>query len=517
MRATHERGLGGDVLVAVTGVAVTSSVIALIQLKAHLVRVDTLFLLLVLGVAWRFGQRAALLSSALAYLAFDYLFTEPRYNLGINDPEEWLALVQFLVAATLVGHLTARLRAEARAASRREREASAMAAASWAVASQPGPVRALGVLLDQALSLGGVRAAAVLARREDGGVNVVAQRPEGGSVLPDCSRGDASETVAGLLSRASEPAWRDSPEPWAQSADGGDGRATYWPLAVDERVVGVLLLATESSEPLPAESARVLSTLAHHAGLVLDRDRLTRAETLARGLAEADRLKTALLSMISHDFRSPLASIKAGATSLLQEGAPVDREQLRGLLAGMSAEVDRLNRMVQNILAMSRLEADAWRPQCEWTPTAEVVGAALTGLTASEDQRVEVTLAPEPSELWCDAVQLAEVLHNLVDNALKYSAPPAPVEVSVGWLDGRPCLEVRDRGPGLPPGDEERIFEPFYRAPGLSESAVAGLGLGLTVCRGLALAHGASLTACPRAGGGSLFRVLLPAALGDNP
>jgi two-component system sensor histidine kinase KdpD len=241
-----------------------------------------------------------------------------------------------------------------------------------------------------------------------------------------------------------------------------------------------------------------------------ERDRLARAEMQARALEEADRLKTALLSMVSHDFRSPLASIKASVTGLLQAGAPWDAETQQELLQGIDQETDRLNRMVGNILSLSRLQADAWRPQCELASLAEVVGAALEPFGREEDSRLDVSLPRDRDDVWLDAVQIAQVIHNLVDNALKYSPSGSRVELR-GFVEGdKLVLEVLDRGAGIPPGDEERIFEPFYRAPGLRESAVPGVGIGLAVCRGLVEAHGGRLTAANREGGGAALRMSLP-------
>jgi two-component system sensor histidine kinase KdpD len=258
------------------------------------------------------------------------------------------------------------------------------------------------------------------------------------------------------------------------------------------------------------EERRTVESLANHAAVVLERDRLFRTETQALALREADRLKTALLSMVSHDFRSPLASIKASASALLQDGAPLEPETQHDLLRGIDQSVDRLNRVVGNLLALSRLEADAWRPQAEPTDPAELVGAALASLSEEQNRRVQVRLDPACGDVLLDAVQMGQVLLNLVDNALKYSPAGSPVEVRA-MRDARAfVLEVLDRGPGPAAGEEERIFERFYRAPGFRESAVPGVGIGLAVCRGLVEAHGGRLTARRRPEGGAVFRIVLP-------
>jgi two-component system sensor histidine kinase KdpD len=253
-----------------------------------------------------------------------------------------------------------------------------------------------------------------------------------------------------------------------------------------------------------------VESLANHAAVALERQRLAQAEAQAQALLEADKLKTALLSMVSHDFRSPLASIKASVTGLLQDGLFWDTAVQHELLSGINQETDRLNSMVGNILALSRLEADAWRPQCESVPLAEVVGVALDAFNAEENKRIAVTLDRALNEVWLDMVQIIQVLHNLLDNALKYSPPDSPVELSAAQEGESLLIEVSDRGVGLPVGEEERVFEQFYRAPRWRASASPGAGIGLAICRGLVEAHGGRLTASNRDGGGAVFRMTLP-------
>jgi two-component system sensor histidine kinase KdpD len=290
----------------------------------------------------------------------------------------------------------------------------------------------------------------------------------------------------------------------------GEPGGIYLPLLIESRVVGVLHASVEPALEVAPQERRVVESLANIAAGVLERDRLTRAQAHAVALQEADRLKTALLSMVSHDFRSPLAGIKAGVTTLLETegngGAAGERE----LLEGIDREADRLNRMVGNILALSRLESGAWKPQREPTPPEDLLGPALSPFPAEAAARVQVEVDPRLADCSVDPVQISQVLHNLIDNALKYSPAPAPVEVRLGREGGELVVEVADRGPGLPPGEEERVFEPFHRAADQRESARPGVGLGLAVCRGLVAAHGGTLTAANRPGGGARFVIRLP-------
>lgn len=233
-------------------------------------------------------------------------------------------------------------------------------------------------------------------------------------------------------------------------------------------------------------------------------------EAHAQALAEGDRFKTALLSMISHDFRSPLAAIKASVTGLLQEGAPWDASTQRELLVGVNQETDRLNRMVGNVLTLSRLEAGAWQPQREMISVGELIGATLDTFGNEENARIQVQLPPNLPDISLDSVQIVQVLHNLLENALKYSPSSSAIELCAAQGNDILKIEIMDRGPGLLSGEEEHIFERFYRSPRWQESAQPGAGIGLAICRGLVLAHGGRLTAKNRDSGGAIFTVELP-------
>jgi two-component system, OmpR family, sensor histidine kinase KdpD len=481
---------------------------------ARITNVSMLYLLVVLATAFRFGSGPAILASALAFLVFDWYFVEPHHTLTVEDPAEWLALGMFLLTATTTGYLTATARRQAAEADRRERETAVLAEASWAIASQPDRDRSLAEVLRRIADVMPIRAAAILTQDEAGEMAVPARWPSAGEGDPVPGFQEEAEREAFRLACSERsPVARNDRHPWGKAL--GDsllsGQA-YLPLITESRVRGVLFLRLEPEYKPSLEERRVVESLANHAAVALERDRLARAGAQANALAEADRLKTALLSMVSHDFRSPLASIKAAVTGLLQEGAVRDAATQQELLRGIDQETDRLNGMVGNILALSRLEADAWRPRLEGTSAPELIGAALASFSAHDDLRISVHLAPELPEVELDSVQIVQVVRNLVDNALKYSAPDSPVELVVTREEDRLVLEVRDRGIGLPPGEEDRIFEPFFRAPHLRESSVPGIGIGLAVCRGLVEAHHGELTAHARPGGGSVFRIALPLA-----
>jgi two-component system, OmpR family, sensor histidine kinase KdpD len=499
---------------AVLGVAAMTILLRLLPGASQVTNISLLYLLVVTVVAVLLGSGPAVLASVLAVLAFDWFFVEPRHTFRVNDPAEWISLFTFLFTAAVTGQLTALLRSQAAQARRREEETAALAEASWAVAAQLDRDRALAEVLRRLLGVAPVRASAILVEDSTGDLTCAASIPPGA----DFHRLRPAERQAArrVLESGCPVNWvtgAGSPDPPSPSAA---HEAAFLPLTVENRTLGALCFHPLPGRVLSPQEARIVQTLASHAAIVLERDRLAGAEADARALGEADRLKTALLSMVSHDFRSPLTSIKATVTGLLQEGASWDPATQRDLLRGIDRETDRLNGMVGNILALSRLEADAWRPRREPTPVAELVGAALPSFAPSDDHRIQLRLDPSLPEVDLDPVQMVQVLRNLVDNALKYSAPASLVELVARREDGRLVLEVQDRGMGLPAGEEERIFEPFYRAPGLQESSVPGVGIGLAVCRGLVEAHHGELTAGARPGGGSVFRISLPITANDE-
>ncbi len=476
---------------------------------ASIANIPMLYLLVVIGAALLLGRAAAILASIASFFSFDYFFVAPRYQLTVQEPAEWLALCIFLLTATVTGQLMALLRARAEEAQRRKLETAALAEASWAVASELDRDVALRKVLSRLAEIVRPEEAALLAPDDKGECHAIAKyRAAGGG--EEAALGIAGDAIKFVLAEGRSIGW-DKSRHWQKALGEADRpSAAYLPIVTENQVLGVLYLRLPGTRRLVPIEMQVVDSLANHAAVLLQRDRLMKAQARAQALAEADRLKTALLSMVSHDFRSPLTSIKASVSSILEDGSPVDPEVQRGLLQGVVQETDRLNRMVGNILDLSRLESGAWQPLAEPTSVAELVGAALDCFGKEENERIHVELDRAVAEVTVDAVQMVQVLKNLLENSLKYSPPGSAVELATHWQDGLFVLEVLDCGPGLPRGDEQRVFEPFYRAPGWKESAVPGVGIGLALCRGLVEANGGHLSALNREGGGCVFRVTLP-------
>lgn len=466
---------------AALGVVAMSAVIHVLQAHAEMSNISLLYFLVVLTVALRLGSGPAIWTSVLSFLAFNYFFVPPVSILTVSDPGEVLALLIFLLTGGSIGQLTTLLRSRAEEAQRRGRDAAALAATTGAVSSELDLHRSLEEVLRQVAAVAPILTATVVTG-EGEHEQLIARWPslaEEGTALPS-SRHSLQSTTLEV------------------------------PLVTDNRALGKLFLEYDVGAGRVSRWLPTVESLANLAAVALERDRLIRAEAAGKALQETDRLKTALLAMVSHDFRSPLASIKASAGAYLQNEASWDSQALRELHEGIIREADRLNGVIGNLLTMSRLDADAWKPARERTSIWEVIEAARAGLSDEQNRRITVQYEPELPDAWLDPVQMGQVLHNLLDNALKYSAPETPVEIRTRLQDQQLVIEILDRGPGLPTGAEQQVFERFYRAPGLQEGPVSGVGLGLSVCQGLVEAHGGVLAATNREGGGAVFRICLP-------
>jgi two-component system sensor histidine kinase KdpD len=275
-----------------------------------------------------------------------------------------------------------------------------------------------------------------------------------------------------------------------------------------EHAVGVLAWFGEASGTfLDSDQLSLFSTLASHISLALERARLAEERTEARIRAEHEHLRSTLLSSVSHDLRTPLATITGATTTLLEPGPDAAPEDQRLLLTTIHQESCRLQRLVNNLLDLTRLESGQVRVLKEWVPVEEVVGSAVIRM---EEPLGERPLSVNLPEAWVplDPVLFEQVLLNLLDNALKFSPAESPIEIG-GWLtDSQITLTVADSGVGIAIGEEERIFEKLFR--GTRASQTPGAGLGLAICRGIMQAHGGTIHATGRPGGGTQFILELP-------
>ena len=455
------------------------------------------YLLAVVAVAGWAGRGPATLAVILGVAAFDFFFVPPPYSLAVADTQYLLTFAVMLLVGLTISGLTARIRRQAEVARRRERDTAALAAMSQELAEVQSAAEVAAIACRH---VGDVFSADVAVLLRDGAgadLRVSEQTP---------TLTDDDHAAARWVLEHRERAGIGTPRALR-------GTAAYVPLLGGGTALGVVCVRPRPRRSLASpETFRLLETCVAQTSLALERVRLADDARAARLRAETERLRSALLTSVSHDLRTPLATITGAATTMLHAG-PLDGDTQRGLLESIREEAERLNRLVQNLLDMTRLEAGALRLRREWHPLEEVVGAALGRLdTRLGARRVLVHMPADLPLVHIDDVLIEQVLINLLDNALKYTPEASPLRIAATASGNGVTVEVADRGPGLPRGGEERIFEKFYRVDG---AGIPGVGLGLAICRGIVEAHGGRIWAHTVPEGGAAFFFRLP--LTDPP
>jgi two-component system sensor histidine kinase KdpD len=297
---------------------------------------------------------------------------------------------------------------------------------------------------------------------------------------------------------------------WRHQSRVPHGGALYTPVTLGAERLGVLRLGPRANgEALPHDDLRLLEAFARGAAAAIDRRRLLEAATQAEVLRRSDALKTALLGTVSHDLRTPLAALKTGITALLQGDVRWDRQAQLEILSASNDEVDRLTRLISNVLDLSRIEAGALVPDRQWYEIGELINDSVRRAGAGlEAHLVAVDIADGDLPMNVDYVQMQQVLANLLDNAAKYSPAGSRIRVTGGVEGAAYVIRVHDAGPGIPASEADRIFSKFYRLAGRR----TGTGLGLAICKGLVDAHGGCIAVENPGRPGAVFAVSLPIA-----
>ncbi len=429
----------------------------------------SLYLLGVVAASATGGVGAGLGAAALSFVGLSFFFTAPRYTFRVNELADVIAAFVFLAVAVVVGSLVARTVAERERATRGELDARLLGYLSTKLLSGESLERVLDDFAEALLDPFGLARCEVRAAFE--GTEVHARAARAG-VEPG-----SSEVVALILGSV--------------------------PLGT------LTAVRPAGRRPLDARERALLEASARQAAVALERARL---DTRVRGAqidAETNRLRAALFSSVTHDLRTPLASIKAGASSLLDESVVHDPAQQRELLQTIIEETDRLNRLVGNLMDLAKIRAGALRPAREPAAMDEIVEAVLARMRprlAPFD--VRTVIRPDLPEVQVDPVQLDQVLTNLLENAAKHSPAGGQIGVAVGPFRGAVQVRVMDQGPGIPPVERERVFEAFYRGDSASERA--GSGLGLAIARAIVVAHGGRIWVEGAPGGGTAVVFEIP-------
>ena len=453
------------------------------------------YLLAIVVVARRHGRGPSMVAALLSVGLFDLLFVPPYYTFAVSDVRYLFTFAVMLAVALAMSGLTVRIRAQAEAARYREQQASALYAMSREIAGTRDVDALLSIV---ARHLGEVFGGRVVVLLPDASGQLAARRSSPQAFELDALERDLAQSL-----------YENPRGAGAAPTGAGRGRALLLPLLGSRGPVGALGVLPDPRRAISTPERRhQLETFANQTALALERAQLANEAQAARVRVETEELRSSLLSSVSHDLRTPLATITGAASTLLEGGDGIDATTRRELLDSIHEEAERLNRLVQNLLEMTRLASGALSLRRQWHPLEEVVGAALGRLGKRLADRRVITRIPDDLPLVpIDDVLIEQVLINLLDNAVKHTATGSPITIVATATDRTVRVEVADGGPGIPRGEEDAVFEKFYRGTGASGR---GAGLGLAICKAIVQAHGGHIWAQNVPEGGAAFFFTLP-------
>ena len=497
--------------------AVATAVVAILESSPiGLLDASPVYFVAVVVAGSLFGTIPALATAIASFVIYDFLFTTPRLTLIVSDPKELLDLILFLVLAVVVGRLSALGTERAAEASRRAAESSALFAISRILATAPDSETAAPQVAELLVRDAALERVWII--NERGQRSRIVADTGGGKAMPGSSIVTAlvrapGDTPAHWV-RAHEPHSRETKRSTDTSRPAHGGPIVRVRMEADGVPIGSLkaVLPPGSSEP-DRVTTRLLALAADQLALAIRRDDLRREATEVEIARRADTLKSALLDAVSHDLRTPLASIRAAAGSLADPDVAIDAPSARATAAAIDAEADRLDRLVREVLDLSRIEAGSLRPELEPLVLADAVGPVVERLRfILGDRPITISIPDELPPIRADAVLLDGLVTNLVENVARHTSPPAPLEISATEDRGRVRLAVDDGGPGVSAAERDRLFEKFHRLPAAVEGSRRGLGLGLAIVRGMTEAMGGTVGAEQSSLGGLRIEVDLPTA-----
>jgi len=483
-----------------------------------------LYLPLVIACAIRFGFGPAVFGAVLSFLCWDFFFLPPYHTFIVRYDTDWISLFVFLTAAVMTAQLASRARNDAEQARARRDEILMLFEASESISQTVQADMLLPELADRLLDQCQSSRCVILSRSATGSMTILTDRGPGAS--PEDQQTIVSIAMVAceygqVIGIGSSVLWRKALAEAGLKTEGqygGNSIGIYIPLHAEESLVGAMHLAPRmDNRPYSTTNERLIRTLANHAAVVIARQTLAKTAAQIAALKEADLLKDSLLSLVSHELRSPLAAIKATASGLLQPGAVWPESATREALAAIDKEADRMTGVVTNLLDLSRLEAGAWKPDKDWCEVSDVVGTVLDRLPPNDAARVRVSLADETPLIKADYIQIALTITNLLENAIKYTDDGTPVDLSIEPAnEGGIKVIVRDYGKGIQPGEGEALFQRFYRGAEHKSGTVHGTGIGLALCQAIVRAHGGRIWASNASTNehpGAIFSFVLPIGL----
>ncbi|MGH2441929.1 MAG: ATP-binding protein [Chloroflexota bacterium] len=486
-------------LAAVLLTSLASALIGAITRVAEVPNIPLVYVPAILFIAVYFGTWPSLLAATMAVLEYDFFFLKPFYTLSIAQAADFLAFLVFVIVALLTSQLAARARGWADSAQRRAAELSMLADLSQSLMAGHDVERILNAVTERIVAVFGVDRCAIFVPDDDGRPALAAETPAGAGT------DRAGHSTATWVLRRGTQVWLPSGKP-----DEVDTQRTYVPLRTAQRVLGVMEVGKLPGRALDESQRQLLTNFGAQAALVIAQAQSEEARNRLTVLEESDRLKSTLLNAVSHDLRTPLASIKASASAMLLPGSRWSAGQQRELLVTIDQEVDRLNRLVGNLLDLSRIEAGVLMPALEWYDVKEIVDGVLPRIRhLIGDHQFSTELEPDLGAVQVDLVRVEALMMNLLENAVKYTPPDSPISLRVRQNDLGVSFAVVDHGAGIPLAHRERIFQSFFQGQQFGDRR-PGAGLGLAICRGVARAHGGDMSIEQTPGGGSTFVFTLP-------
>jgi two-component system sensor histidine kinase KdpD len=455
------------------------------------------YLLGVLGISYRYGRGPAVATSVLSVALFDFLFVPPYYSFAVSDSQYLLTFVVMLAVGLLISNLTASVRLQARVAQHRQVRTEALYTMTRELSRAPSQDEVVAIAVRHVSTVFEAQAVVLLPGKSGTIAHPTTPGIYGsfhGSDLGIARWVHANRVAAGL---------------GTHTLSGAD--ALYLPLAAAHQIVGVLgVLPARPERLLIPEQRHLLETFAGQIAAALERTQLASERAELARKAAAEGVRNSLLSAISHDLRTPLAVLVGASSSLIESSESLSGDARRELATTIHEEAQRMTVLVNNLLDMARLESGAATLARQWSSLEELVGSVLNRLKATlAGHPVQVKLQLDLPLVSVDPVLIEQVLANLLENAAKYTPAGTPIDIDAHARPDGIVVEVADRGPGFPAGDESRLFDKFYRVK--TEAAQSGVGLGLAICKAIIVAHGGTITADNRTGGGALFRFVLPA------
>lgn len=489
----------GEYAWAVSIVGVTTAAALALRSYVQTTDVAMLFLLAVVVVAYRHRRGPAVLASVLSIAAFDFGFVPPYATFSVHEPAFFLTFAVMLAVALSMSQLTGRIREQAEEASEREQVTAALYALSRELATATTVADQIAIVKRHVAAA--LKSEVLILFDEGSGEGAGSSWPGQGAL----NSVDVRVAASWARERGESAGWGTS--------HCAEAEALVVPLRTGSRIAGIIVLTPEELNELPSPSTcLLLEALADQAAVSLERALLAERHEQARVEIQSEQLRTALLSSLSHDLRTPLASIEGAASSLLQESGVLSSESRREMAETILEESRRLNRLVANLLDMVRVETGALAPRKEWQPLEEALGVALLRL----DERlaghpVETELSATLPLVPIDELLIEQVFINLLENAIRYTVAGTPIKIAAWPEQQVVVVEVADQGDGIPPGEEETIFRKFQRSSRANGTGTTGgSGLGLTICRGIITAHGGRIWLEPTGGKGAAFRFSLP-------